>query len=357
MPFRVDKLRAEMSAHDLDSYLVTDLISVCYLSGFTGSTASVLITKTDAIIITDFRYAEQVAGECPGMVLELVQSHWAAAAQRAIEKYDLQRIGFEAHNLNYHDWSELNALLFPRHLVPAEDLVGRLRYVKDDTEIDLLREAVHIADLAYDHIISFLKPGIMERDVALELEHFMRKNGAEKEAFESIVASGPRSALPHGRSSDRKIGEHDLVVMDYGAVYKGYHSDITRTVMLGKPDDRQEEVYGIVLEAQLKAIATVRPGLRGGDVDAVARDFIANSGYGEHFGHGLGHGIGLEVHDGRLLARRSEIVLEAGMVVTVEPGIYLPGWGGVRIEDDVLVTDTGAEILTKSPKILSLGYR
>ena len=190
--------------------------------------------------------------------------------------------------------------------------------------------------------------------MALRVECFMRENGAEKEAFESIVASGPRSALPHAKPTGRQISERELVVLDFGARYNGYHSDITRTVLLGTPDEKQLEVYNVVLEAQSKAIDAIRPGALGCDIDGIAREHIASKGYGEYFGHGLGHGLGLAVHEGSILREQSDIVLQSGMVVTVEPGIYIPGWGGVRLEDDVLVADTGAEILTKSPKVLAL---
>lgn len=351
---RVDKLRAEMAARDLDAFLVTDLLNVRYLSGFTGSSAVALVTKNDAILVTDFRYAEQAAGECPGMILELVESHWVAGAQKAFEDADAKRIGFESHSLSFHDWTEVSAVVTNRQFIAQANLVGELRYIKDEVEIGLIRDAVRIADQAYDHIVGMIEPGIEEREVALALEYFMRQAGAEKEAFDTIVASGPRSALPHGKSSERKIGEGDLIVMDYGAKYQGYHSDITRTVMLGAPTPRQTEVYEVVRVAQEKAIAAVRPGISGGDVDAIAREYISSKGFGQYFGHGLGHGLGLEVHDGRILGRRSEVVLEPGMVVTVEPGIYIPGWGGVRTEDDVLVTDSGVEILTTAPKTLSL---
>lgn len=352
---RIDKLRAELAARDLDAFLVTDILNVCYLSGFTGSTAVALITKSDSILITDFRYAEQAESECPGMRLQLVESHWVAGAPEAIESCHAQCVGFESHGLSFHDWMELSAVVSGVHFLAQDDLVGQLRYIKDDGEINLIKEAARIADLAYDHISGVLKPGIRECEIALELEHFMRQQGAEKEAFDSIVASGPRSALPHGKSTGRGIGIGDMVVMDYGAKYQGYHSDITRTVMLGSPDGKQQQIWNIVREAQEIAIAAVRPGISGGDVDAVAREYITSRGHGEHFGHGLGHGLGLDIHDGRILGRRSETVLEPGMVVTVEPGIYIPGWGGVRIEDDVLVTESGAEVLTKAPKTLSLG--
>ena len=352
---RLDRLRGEMTSRGLDAFLVTDLLNVRYLSGFTGSYAFALVTGADAILLTDFRYAEQSAEECPGLYLELVESHWVPGAERAVERANVKNIGFESHSLSYHHWNELDAALQSVRLVPGEDLVGRLRLVKEDVEIALIQEAVRIADLAYEHIVGFLKPGITEREVAIELDYFMRKNGADKEAFDTIVASGPRSALPHGKSSDRAISEHDLIVLDFGAAYQGYHSDITRTVTLGPPDDRRIEIYDVVLEAQSKAIAALRPGLRGADVDAVAREHIGEKGFGEYFGHGLGHALGLNVHDGRVLARGSEVMVEAGMVLTVEPGIYIPGWGGIRIEDDVLVTDTGCEVLTASPRTLGIG--
>jgi len=354
MPSRLDRLRGEMASRNLDAFLVTDLLNVRYLSGFTGSYAFALITRDDAVLLTDFRYAEQSAEECPGLYLELVESHWVPGAQRAVERAGVKSVGFESHSLSYHHWSELSAAIPDIRLVPEEDLVGRLRLVKDEAETALIREAVRIADLAYAHIAKFIKPGLTERDVAAELDFFMRRNGADKEGFDTIVASGPRSALPHGKSSDRMISKGELIVLDFGAAFQGYHSDITRTFVLGPPDDRQDEIYGIVLEAQSKAISALRPGLLGGDVDSVAREYIAERGFGEHFGHGLGHGLGLDVHDGRVLARASEIMLEAGMVVTVEPGIYIPGWGGIRIEDDVLVTDSGAEVLTQSPRRLAI---
>ena len=192
-----------------------------------------------------------------------------------------------------------------------------------------------------------------ERAIALEIDCFMRRNGAEESAFETLVAEGERAALPHAKPTDRPIREGEFVLMDFGARVDGYHSDITRTLLLGTPDDRRQQVYDIVLEAQRRAIEAIRPGRQGSQVDAVARSYITEQGYGEYFGHGLGHGLGLEVHDGRILTKTSEIVLRPGMIVTVEPGIYIPGWGGVRIEDDVLVTESGCEVLTSAPRLMS----
>ena len=354
MSERLGKLRDEMLGDGLDALLITDNINIRYLSGFTGSYAVLLVTGDTAFLLTDSRYAEQAAAECPDFVLEPVEYEWIPAAQSLVERLELRCVGFEAGDLSYEDWHELGAALPFGELIPASDPAGRLRMVKDEAELSAIREAVRIADLAYEHIRQILEPGMAERDVALEIDCFVRKAGAEKEAFDSIVASGPRSALPHGKPTGKRISEGELVILDFGATWRGYHSDITRTILIGSPDSRQEEIYRTVLEAQSKAVTAVRAGVKGREVDAVARDYIAGKGYGEYFGHGLGHALGLAVHEGRVLSRRSDVVLQAGMVLTVEPGIYIPGWGGVRIEDDVVVTDSGAEVLTRSPKVLSL---
>jgi len=227
-----------------------------------------------------------------------------------------------------------------------------LRMIKDETELNIMREAAALSDRAFMHIISYLKPGMAERDVALELEWFMRNNGATGCAFEIIVASGERSALPHGIASERLIQANDWIILDFGAKYKGYCSDMTRMVMMGKPTAKQQDMYNIVLEAQCYTLAHLRPGMTGCEADALARNIITRYGYGAQFGHSTGHGLGLEVHEYPSLSSQSDIVLRAGMVVTVEPGIYLPHWGGVRIEDDVIITDDGIEVITKTTKQL-----
>ena len=339
-----------MSAQALDGFLVTDILNVRYISGFTGSYAVCLIAADSAFLLTDSRYAQQAVEEAPDFRLELVEYRWVAALKALIERLVLKSIGFEGHSMSHRDWTELSA----PQLTDAGDPIGRLRWVKDELELAAIMEAVRVADLAYDHISEFIEPGMVERHVAVELDCFVRKAGAEKEAFDALVASGPGSALPHGKPTDRRIAEAELILLDFGAKWQGYHSDITRTVILGKPEPKQQEIYDIVLEAQAAGIGAIRPGIAGGEVDAAARKVIEDRGYGEYFGHGLGHGLGLDVHDGRILAKNSEIILEAGMVVTVEPGIYIPGWGGVRIEDDVLVAKSGSEVLTRSPKTISL---
>ncbi len=351
MTDRLQNLRGMLEASSLEALLITDILNVRYISGFTGSAGVVLATFDSIHLLTDSRYTEQAAEECPGITVSQIQTPWIHAAQGLIKRLNIRKVGFEDHSLNYHDWHALDSAT-EASLVPAGDPVARLRWVKDDAEISATREAVRIIDLTFEQVMRVLRPGITERDVAIEIDCSIRKYGAEKEGFDSIVASGPRGALPHGKPTGRKISEGEFVVMDFGALWNGYNSDITRTVLLGNPDDKQSSVYNIVLDAQMSAIDAVRPGIAGKEVDAVAREHIAKSGYGEYFGHGLGHGIGLAVHDGPILSKNSEVILEPGMIVTVEPGIYIPGWGGIRIEDDVLITEHGHEVLTKSPKSL-----
>jgi Xaa-Pro aminopeptidase len=236
--------------------------------------------------------------------------------------------------------------------VPVNSIVEDLRMYKDEHEIQIMQEAADLADLTFSHMLTYLRPGLTEREVALEIEFFIRKNGGTSTSFNSIIASGERSALPHGVASDRVIGNNEFVKMDFGAYYKGYCSDITRTVAMGTVSAKHKEIYDIVLEAQLATLAGLKPGITGKQGDALARDIIERYGYGDKFGHGTGHGLGMEVHEQPRLSKLSDTVLEPGMVVTVEPGIYLPGFGGVRIEDDVVITDSGIRILTKSTKEL-----
>lgn len=353
---RVQKLRDRLATLELDALLVTDLLNVRYLSGFVGTFAVLLVTHERVFLITDSRYTQQAAEQCPHCVICQIERSWIPYVQSLVNELSIERLGFEDHSLSYKDWNELNSGLQVGELVCAGQLIEDLRMIKDTDEISAIRMAAKIADAAYAYITSFIKPGLRERDVVIELDYFIRKAGAEKEAFDSIVISGARSALPHGKPSDRVICKGDLLLMDFGARCEGYHSDITRTVVLGPPSDEQLKVYEIVLEAQSRAVSKVRPGVSGKEIDAIARDFIAEKDLGCYFRHGLGHALGLAVHDGKALSQYSELILQPGMVVTVEPGIYIPDWGGVRVEDDLLVTDSGFEVLTMAPKRLELGF-
>jgi Xaa-Pro aminopeptidase len=322
-----------------------------YVTGFTGSAGLALVTLAKTFLAVDFRYEQQAGDEATECTVVRGGRDPLGALAAAVEGRAVRTIGFEAEHVPYAQVGRLRDKLAPAELVPLGN-VDRLRWVKDAAEVAAIGRAVEIADAAYQHMLGVLRFGLSERDAALELEMHMRRAGAERVAFESVLASGPRSALPHGRASDRIMGPGEFVTMDFGAVFEGYCSDCTRTVVLGSADERQRRVYGIVLDAQRRALEMIRAGVACREVDAVARAVIAASGLGDAFGHSLGHGIGLEVHEGPRLSPQEDAVLEPGMVVTVEPGVYLPEWGGVRIEDLVVVTSDGCRILTRSPKDL-----
>ncbi|GIN38339.1 M24 family metallopeptidase [Heyndrickxia oleronia] len=348
---KLENLRKQFTKAGIDGLLITSPYNRRYLSNFTGTAGVVLISGDAAQFITDFRYVEQATKQAEGY--DVIQHkgliHDEIAKQ--VEALGIKKLGFEQDYVNYSAYM-LYDKTFNAELVPVSGLVENLRLIKTDAEIKILKEAADIADAAFKHILEYIKPGVTELEVSNELEFFMRKAGATSSSFDTIVASGTRSALPHGVASDKVIEKGDFVTLDYGALHKGYVSDITRTIAVGNPSDKLKEIYDIVLESQLLAVEKIKPGMTGIEADAIARDYIAEKGYGEYFGHTLGHGIGLEVHEGPAISFRSELALQPGMVVTVEPGIYLPGVGGVRIEDDTLITENSNETLTHSTKDL-----
>lgn len=349
---RVARLRALLSQTNGDAILVTNPVNRRYLTGFTGSAGVVLVSQSRAALLTDFRYREQAPQQAAGFeVIEHGQSQNATVAE-VLKQWGVKTLLFEEANVTFASYKALEKAFESVRLEPAGGLVEQLRMIKDEGEIAIMQEAADLADRAFSHILGFLKPGLRETDVALELEVFMRAHGATSSSFDTIVASGERSALPHGVASDRVIGNDEFVKLDFGAYYKGYCSDITRTVVVGTPTDKHREIYGIVLEAQLYALANLAPGMTGKEGDALTRDIITRYGYGDCFGHGTGHGLGMDIHEAPRLSVTGDTVLTPGMTVTVEPGIYLPGFGGVRIEDDVVMTETGIHILTRSPKDL-----
>ncbi|MBE3596543.1 MAG: aminopeptidase P family protein [Hydrogenibacillus sp.] len=352
MKARIERLRAKLFERGLEALIVVHPPNRRYLTGFTGSAGIVLITENEADLITDFRYETQAMEEAPEVTVDIAAAgEFFHRAAKRLGARDVRKVGFEAAHLT---WSAYQALTeaYAAEWTPTEGLVEALRMIKDAEEIARIRAAVDLADRAFTHVINAVKAGVRERDLSLELEWFMRRNGAEGIAFPTIVASGARGSLPHGVASDQPIGRDTLITLDYGAVRDGYVSDITRTIAVGEPPKELLAIYEIVRRAQEAALRAVRPGASAKDVDRAARAYIEEHGYGPRFGHSTGHGIGLEVHEGPAVSAKSEAVLEPGMVITVEPGIYLPGLGGVRIEDDVLVTETGAEVLTTSPKTL-----
>jgi Xaa-Pro aminopeptidase len=354
MPPRLTRLREQMTKNEIGAVVLTDPINVGYVTGFTGSTAIVFVTQAAAVFVADSRYALQAERECPGFSVRRCSTGPALmeTAAEVVKDLGIGTLHFEADAVTVSQHERMKEVFAPAILAPSRELVETLRLVKDPGEIAAIREAAGIVDRAFDYLLTITRPGVRERDLAIELEYFMKKEGSEKEAFDTIVASGARSAMPHGRASEKVLEPGDFVTFDYGACRHGYFSDLTRTLVLGKASERQREIYGIVLEAQEAVLKAIRAGRTGKEVDAVARDLITARGYGEQFGHGTGHGLGREVHDGGSLSVRSENTLAPGMVMTVEPGIYIDGWGGVRIEDDVVVTENGCERLTHAPKQL-----
>lgn len=348
---RVKKVQQLLPQYGIDGLLIMSTYNRRYVTDFTGSAGAALILSDSAYFITDFRYVEQAKTETSGY--DVVQHNRSLIGEVAniVNESQIGKLGFEQDHTAYSTWEKLDHSI-EAETVPVSNMVEELRMVKSEEEVNTIKEAAKIADSAFTHILNYIKPGVAELDIANELEFFMRKNGAASSSFDIIVASGKRSALPHGVASDKLIESGDFVTLDFGALYQGYVSDITRTVAVGNPSEKLREIYEIVLEAQVQAVDQIKPGMTGRDADAIARDYIREKGYGDNFGHSLGHGIGLEVHEGPGLGSRSETTLVPGMVVTVEPGIYLPEIGGVRIEDDIVMTQNGNEILTHSPKEL-----
>ncbi|HHT25749.1 MAG TPA: aminopeptidase P family protein [Firmicutes bacterium] len=345
-------IRAQMQAADLDALVVSSKPNRTWLTGFHGSAGTVVITPAALYLLVDFRYIEQAKVQAPAAHTVMYKNLYPTLREQ-LTSLGVKRAGFESSHVVHKMWQRLQNEMPDITWVGVDTWIEAARGCKRPEELAALEKAVVIADQAFAAILPAIKPGITESDLALELEFTLRRLGAERMAFDIITASGVRGALPHGAPTDKVIERGDLVTLDFGAVWQGYHSDITRTVAVGNVSDKQREIYELVLAAQLAGIAAVAPGKTGREVDAVAREMIAAAGYGERFGHGLGHGVGLEIHEEYpRLAATSEVELKPGMVCSVEPGVYIPGWGGVRIEDMVVVTESGCRVLTTSPKEL-----
>ena len=350
---RLDKLRAGLGPAGIDALIVSRIENVRYLSGFTGSTAALLVTPVEAVLVTDSRYAEQAAAESPDFAIEVAPGVATVLATQTAVRMGARRTGFEADGVSYDLWESMMGGLPHGHdavLIPCRGQVERLRIVKSSEELALLQKAVDITSAAFEQTLCLVRPGAVERELALEIEFRMKQAGAEELSFDLIVASGPRSSLPHGRASDRVVGAGEFIVFDIGARFRGYHSDMTRTVFTGTPGVADRTIYETVLASQLAGIDRVAPGAPCREVDQAARGYIERTGHAGRFGHGTGHGVGLCVHEAPRVGPLSEEVLAPGMVVTVEPGIYIPGAGGVRIEDMVVVTSDGHRVMTPTPK-------
>lgn len=348
---RVKNVQSVLTDKGIEALLVTNMYNVRYLANFTGTTGLVFITQNDAYFVTDFRYTDQAAEEAKGFeIVKNTGSIYQEVANIA-KKEKIGKIGFEAENITFSTYETINKML-PSELVPVKGIVEKLREVKTEDEIVLIKKAIEITEKAYDYILGFVKPGVTEIQVANELDFYMREEGASGISFDTIVASGVRSAMPHGVASSKEIEEGDMVTIDFGCYYEGYVSDMTRTFAVGDPGSQLKEIYEIVYQANKKVNEQAKAGMTGAELDAVARDYITEHGYGEEFGHTTGHGIGLEVHEGPAISFRNENKLVVNNVITNEPGIYVSGLGGVRIEDDLVIKENGNEVLMTTPKEL-----
>jgi Xaa-Pro aminopeptidase len=353
---RLQRLRDALRQNELDAFLISSPEARRYLSGFTGSAGYLLISQSDAVLATDFRYVEQAGRQAPLFRVERIAGKMDWFPKLA-SQLGARKIGFEGRHMTVGAHSAFQKAIAEAEnrdglaLVEASDTVDVLRATKYREEMELLARAIEITDQAFDEVASTIRAGVTEREVAWRLEKAMRERGAEGLAFDVIVGAGPNGALPHHRADDTVIGNDSPVVIDMGARYEGYCADLTRTIVVGEPDETFRRVYETVLRAQLAAEEGVESGMTGGEVDAISRDIIDEAGYGDSFGHGLGHGVGLAVHEFPRVGPDAEDAIEDGMVFTIEPGIYLSDWGGVRIEDVVVMEHGRARVLSRAPKL------
>ena len=347
---RIEKVNQIISEKNLDALVVLSDYNRRYLSGFTGTSGALVITPERRILITDFRYIDQATNQASEFEIVNRSAGLIDEVKDVLEQNQVKYAGFEGHIVSYDTFQQLNDSDVEYQSVG--NVIEDIRAIKDQSEIDTIQKAADIVDKTYEHILSIAKAGMTEQELKAELESKMLKLGASGPSFDTIVASGYRGALPHGVASDKVIEEGELITLDFGAYYNGYVSDITRTFAIGQPDPKLVEAYNIVLEAQKAAVAQIKAGMTGKEADAIARDIIASYGYGDNFGHSTGHGIGLEIHEQPMLAKQSDYVLVPNNCVTVEPGIYIEGLGGIRIEDDILITENSNEVFTKCTKDL-----
>ena len=350
---RIEKLRKKMKALDLDGFLVTSKENRQYLTGFTGTFGWVLVTHSHVCLLTDFRYIEQAQQQAPEC--KLVQfKHYAPVVtlRMLMEDMEVVTLGIESDRCTVDEFERLANQVRRKAITPLKGFVEEIRQIKDEEEIAQIARAEAIGDEAFLHVLKLIKPGMTELEIAMELEFQMRRSGASGVSFDTIVASGKRSSMPHGVASAKKVEAGDFITMDFGCMYQGYCSDMTRTIALGKVDEKQETVYNLVRKAQEDALQAIKAGVTGKEIHAVAQNVFQDAGYGPFFGHGLGHSVGLEIHEEPRFSPKAEEIIQENMVITVEPGLYLSNWGGVRIEDLVVVKKDGCINLTHSPKEL-----
>ena len=348
----LSQLRQAMQQNQYEAILVTHPENRAYLSNFNGTSGWLLITAEHSFLITDFRYYEQAALQAPDFELIRQNESLENTVKELLQQQNITQIGFEQDNLTYAQATSMIRQNPQSVFIPLTGYIENLRMVKTTDELAKMQAATDISERTFLHLLGFLHAGLSEREVALEMERFMREQGADGLAFEIIAASGPRASLPHGQPTDRILQNGDFFTLDFGAKYQGYCSDMTRTVVIGTANQEQKKIYQIVLDAHMQTLAAVKPGLMGKELDQIARAVITKAGYGDYFGHGLGHGVGRNVHEAPSCGKTGNVVLQAGHVITIEPGIYIPQWGGVRIEDMVMVTETGYQNFNHTNKAL-----
>ncbi|HHT97266.1 MAG TPA: aminopeptidase P family protein [Clostridiales bacterium] len=347
---RIQEILNDLS---LDGVLISNENNIRYISGFTGATGYIYISKKTKKIITDFRYTTQAELETYGYeIITIGNSGYEASINNIIKKENINRLGFESEDLLYSSFLSLKSKLDVEELVPIKDEITRLRRIKTTKELENIKMAEAIGDKTFTDILSYIQPGMTEIQIAARIEYLLKINGGQGLSFPAIVASGTNSSMPHAIPGNKKLANGDFLTLDFGCIYNGYCSDMTRTIVIGRASQKQKEIYDIVLEAQLAALDFIKAGVKGKDVDKVARDIINKAGYEGCFGHGLGHSVGLFIHESPRLSMMEEDVLEIGMIETVEPGIYIKGFGGVRIEDLIVITENGHDNYTYSPKEL-----
>ncbi|MFZ7758150.1 M24 family metallopeptidase [Bacillus thuringiensis] len=351
MNVRITNIQKQLHNYGIDGLLITKKENRQYATNFTGSAGVVLIAAHKAIFITDFRYVDQAKTEIKAAEIIMHKGNLEEEVANQVSKLNIQKLGIEDNNMTLQQFKKLQKYIHTE-MVPVCEIIEDIRLIKDTSEIETMKIAATIADEAFHHIVTFLKPGISETNVRDELEFFMRKKGATSSSFQIIVASGVRSSLPHGVASNKIIERGDIVTLDFGALYNGYCSDITRTVAIGEPSEEFQKIYNVVREALKRGTEAIKPGETAKSIDDITRNYITEHGYGQYFGHSTGHGLGLEIHEPLRLSQESKATLQEGMVVTVEPGIYIPNWGGCRIEDDIVITKDGYDVITKSNREL-----
>jgi Xaa-Pro aminopeptidase len=348
---RLDKIRQHIAEKGLDALFVSQTENRRYLSGFTGSSGYLFITQSDAVLTTDSRYIEQAKDQSPDFKIFKTQGAISKWFNDLTSSLTARKIGFDANDISFSTYRSITSDIHGKELIPTEGIVESLRAVKDDDELALMKNAIEICDAAFEKVASEMQTGMTESEVAWALEKAMRENGSSPLPFDIIVASGPNSARPHHQPTNRPIAAGEPVIIDMGATVAGYRSDLSRTVCIGKQDEKFGKIYDLVLGAQLTAIATMESGMTGDTADSLARTVIEQGGYGDNFEHGLGHGVGLATHEAPRVGKESKDILTDGMIFTIEPGIYVSGWGGVRIEDMVVLKDGRATVLTKAKKM------